>query len=36
MDGMLLGVVMVPRHPVILSSCLKSVLLFLSWIPVSG
>jgi hypothetical protein len=33
---MLLGVVVVLGHPVILLSCLIGVVLFLSWIPVSG
>jgi hypothetical protein len=36
MDRMLLGVVVVLGHPVILLSCLIGVVLFLSWIPVSG
>ncbi len=36
MDRMILGFLVARGHPVILLSCLISVVLFLSWIPVSG
>jgi hypothetical protein len=36
MDRMLLGIVVVRSHPVILSSCLRLEIRFLSWFSVSG
>ena len=36
MDRMVLGFLVVRGHPVILLSCLISVVILLSWFPVSG